>query len=107
MSLDVYLKEIRMTTIYDANITHNLVDMAEDAGIYQHLWYPNEIGITKASQLIDPLQKGLALLKSDTARFERFNSTNGWGIYEHFVLFVEKYLAACEDNPDAIIEVSR
>lgn len=107
MSLDVYLKEMRLTTIYDANITHNLGEMAEQAGIYQHLWRPEVIGITKASQLIDPLQTGLALLKSDPARFEKFNSPNGWGMYADFVLLVENYLAACEANPDAIIEVSR
>ena len=33
---------------YSANITHNLGKMAEEAGIYKHLWRPEEIGITKA-----------------------------------------------------------
>ena len=107
MSLDVYLTAVRETTIYDSNITHNLSAMASDAGIYRHLWRPEELGITKAAQLIEPLRMGLLLLKSDPARFQKHNAPNGWGLYEHFVPFVENYLAACEENPDAAVRVSR
>ena len=107
MSLDVSLSEMRMTEIYSANITHNLVDMALEAGLYQQLWRPEELGITKAGDLIQPLTVGLALLKSDPTRFEKFNASNGWGLYKHFVPFVEKYLRACQDNPDAEVNVSR
>ena len=107
MSLDVYLREVCLTTIYEANITHNLNSMAMKAGIYKHLWRPEEIGITKAAQLIEPLREGLALMKSDPFRFEKHNSANGWGTYEGFLSFVEGYLAACEENPNASVEVSR
>ena len=48
---------------YDANITHNLGEMAGAAGIYHHLWRPEEIGVIKAWQLVAPLDAGLALLK--------------------------------------------
>lgn len=92
---------------YSSNITHNLGRMAAEAGIYKHLWRPEEIGITTAAQLIEPLATGLALLKSDPPRFEAFNSPNGWGLYKHFVPFVEKYLEACRQNPDAEVSVSR
>jgi hypothetical protein len=87
--------------VYDANITHNLTGMAREAGIYQHLWHPDEIGIVKASQLIEPLEAGLALLRSDPPRFEKHNAPNGWGLYKHFVPWVEAYLDACKANPDA------
>jgi hypothetical protein len=107
MSLDVHLKKVMPTEVYWGNITHNLGGMAEEAGIYKHLWRPEEIGITKAAQLIEPLRAGVALLKSDRARFEKHNSPNGWGLYENFVPFVEEYLAACEANPDADVAVSR
>jgi hypothetical protein len=107
VSLDVYLSKPGIVTVYDANITHNLGKMAAEAGIYQHLWRPEEIGITKAEQLIEPLRAGLNLLKSDPGRFEKFNSPNGWGLYKHFVPFVENYLKACEENPDADVAVSR
>ncbi len=95
------------TEIYSANITHNLTRMASAAGIYEALWRPGEVGITKAAQLIEPLARGLALLKADPAGFEALNAPNGWGRYEHFVPFVENYLAACRENPDADVHVSR
>lgn len=53
MGLDISLKETRLTTIYEDSITHNLNKMADCAGIYQHLWRPEEIGIScKAQDLI-------------------------------------------------------
>lgn len=107
MSLDVYLTVTKPVEVYDANITHNLNKMAEAAGIYKHLWRPDEIGVTKARELIEPLTVGLAKLKADPDHFEQFNSPNGWGKYEHFVPFVAKYLAACIENPDAEVMVSR
>lgn len=107
MSLDVYLKAVRPTTIYSANITHNLNQMASAAGIYKHLWRPEELGIKTARELIEPLRAGLALLKSDEPRFRTHDAPNGWGRYPHLVEFVTEYLAACEENPDAEIEVSR
>ena len=118
MSLDVYLtdKQVKCshcgrgdeeTERYSANITHNLGAMAREAGIYQHCWRPDEIGITTAGQLIEPLRAGLALMKSDPPRFEKHNAANGWGLYKHFVPWVEKYLAACEENPTAEVRVSR
>lgn len=93
--------------VYTANITHNLNKMADEAGIYEYLWRPDEIGVKKAEQLTSPLRMGLALLKSDPDRFKAFNPSNGWGDYEGLVSFVEEYLAACEENPDAEVSVWR
>jgi len=107
MSLDVTLTKVMPTTVFSSNITHNLGGMAAAAGIYDALWRPEETGITHANQLIEPLLLGLALLKSDPKKFEKFNSSNGWGVYENFVPFVEEYLKACKANPDAEVSVSR
>ena len=107
MSLDVYLTRTQPTTVFDANITHNLGAMAEEAGIYKHLWRPEEIGITKASQLIETLREAITLMRADPTRFEKHNASNGWGLYEHFVPWLERYLAACEEYPDADVGVSR
>jgi len=107
MSLDVYLTRIQPTVVFNANITHNLTKMAEEAGIYKHVWRPEEIGITKAAQLIEPLRAGIALMKADRPRFEKYNSENRWGLYENFVPWLEQYLGACEKYPDAEITVSR
>lgn len=119
MSLDVYLTRKKWTsydagktleegdeTVYDANITHNLGKMADKANVYQALWHPEQINATKASDIIELLEKGLADLKTRPKYFEKFNSSNGWGMYEHFVPFVEKYLEACKKYPNSTIEVS-
>lgn len=107
MSLDVTLTAVRRTNVYDANITHNLDEMAEAAGIYMHLWRPDEIGVKTAQELIEPLRAGLARMKAAPEEFARFNAANGWGTFSQFVPWIEAYLKACEENPDAEIEVSR
>lgn len=107
MSLDVMLIRMQPIAVFSSNITHNLNKMAEEAGIYKHLWRPESIGITKAKQLIEPLKTGIALMKSDPERFKKFDTENGWGTYEHFIPWIEKYLIACEQYPDAEIEVNR
>lgn len=107
MSLDVSLEVVKPTEVYSDNITHNLNKMALEAGIYQHLWRPEELGISLAAQLIEPLTAGLALLRSDPPRFRAFDASNGWGTYSNLVRFVEAYLAAAVANPEATVRVSR
>ncbi len=123
MSLDVYLRlpepvehqcdhcgSIYMAEnveVYWANITHNLNKMAEAAGIYYAMWRPEEIGAVTAKDITQLLENGLADLKARPDHFAQFNAPNDWGLYEHLVPFVEKYLEACKDYPEAIISVSK
>ena len=107
MSLDVSLIRTQPTEVYTSNITHNLNEMAEAVGIYKHLWRPEEIGIKVAGELIEPLRDGLKKLKEDPQKYKEYDSPNGWGTYKYFVPFVEDYLNACVEYPDALIEVSR
>lgn len=107
MSLDVYLTDEAGNEVYSRNITHNLGKMAAEAGIYMHLWRPDENGITHARQIIEPLTAGLALMATEKKRFEALNAANGWGKWEHFVPWCADYLQACKDNPDAMVRVSR
>lgn len=107
MSLSLYLTAVRPTTVFNGNITHNLNKMADEAGIYQHLWRPDELNITHAGDLIIPLTNALALMRADPERFKQHNPANGWGDYNGFVKFVEEYLTACQENPDAEIRASR
>jgi hypothetical protein len=93
--------------LYSDNITHNLNTMANKADIYYYLWRPEEINITYAHELIKPLTKGLTDLKNKPDYYKKFNASNGWGLYEHFIPFVENYLNACIKYPDSIIEISR
>lgn len=103
----VVVAEHEDNKVYSANITHNLNKMAGEAGIYKHLWRPDEIGIERAEELIEPLYEGLALLKSDAERFKKYNPENGWGTYEGLVCFVENYLVACKEYPQALVGVWR
>lgn len=95
------------THVYSRNITHNLNKMASAAGIYWHLWRPDEIGITRAKELIEPLTAGLALLRDDPETFKAHNPLNGWGDYDGLVAFVADYLEACKSYPEAAVRVSR
>lgn len=104
---DVQEAEYETDKVYSANITHNLNTMAGEAGIYEHLWLPDEIGITKAKELIEPLREGLHKLKSEPEKYKAFNPSNGWGTYEGLVRFVSNYLDACYENPEADVSVSR
>ena len=107
MSLDVYLEVVAPVEVYWDNITHNMGKMADAAGIYQHLWRPEELGITTAAELIAPLRAGLENLSARPEYFKKFNPENKWGAYEGFVRFVSNYLIACIDNPLATIRISR
>ena len=100
-------EEFETLEVFDYNITHNLGEMAKAAGIYMELWRPEEIGIIKARQLVEPLKEGLHRLKSNPNKYKEFNPDNGWGDYEVLVGFVSKYLDACYEYPDSDDEVYR
>lgn len=93
--------------VFERNITHNLGRMAAAAELYDALWQPSELGLTKAAQLIEPLRAGIAKLDAEPARFKAFNPVNGWGSYEGLLAFAVAYLAACEEYPDADVRASR
>ena len=107
MSLDVSINKYQLSEVFTANITHNLNVMADHAGVYKYLWRPDELGITKAYQLIPHLEKGLRELQENPEKYKEYDSPNGWGKYENLILFVMNYLEACKLNPEGIIEVSR
>jgi hypothetical protein len=95
------------TSLFDANITHNLNKMADAAGIYEALWRPDEHGFVRARDIIPILERGLTQMEEEPRRFQQFDSSNGWGTYDDFVPWVRRYLQACREWPDAYIRVSR
>jgi hypothetical protein len=110
MSLDfslLYTVDDNEIEVFDSNITHNLATMADKAGIYYALWRPEEKGYKRASDIVQALERGLRKLKRKPAYYKKFNSPNGWGVYEHFVPFVERILEACKQYPNSDICVSR
>ena len=114
MSLDVGLtievdtggKEKYTVELFDANITHNLGEMADMAGIYEACWHPEQIGAVVAGDIIKQLEHGLCMLKCFPNFYSLFNSPNGWGLYKNFVPWVERYLEACKAHPNSTIGVS-
>ena len=119
--------EPKVEELYSSNITHNLGEMAEAAGLYKALWRPYQLkegyNITeddyhveyvfevanpvKANEIIPIIEKGLEDMKARPEHYETFNSENGWGMYEHFVPWIEKYLEALKEYPESFVECDR
>lgn len=113
MSLDVDLLVTKPTSVYSANITHNLTKMASavvfdnQLTLYQILWRPEEVGMYFARDITEWLDKGYQILVSDPHYYKTYNPENGWGSYDGLVQFVREYRNACHDNPDAELSVCR
>lgn len=119
MSLDVYLyrkgfkhfddgsTELFEDCVCDLNITHTLNKMAKELGVYEYLWKPDEIGVTRAWELIDPLEIALDKMDSDPNKYREFEPSNGWGSFEGLKGFIKAYLNKCKEFPNSLIEVSR
>lgn len=120
MSLDVYLNRTQYLSydkgktyteqeeqVYCANITHNLSQMASASGIYDLLWNPIESGYKKAEDIAYKLDVGIQELKSNPNKYKEFDSPNGWGTYKQFLPWLDEYLDALKENPDALITISK
>jgi hypothetical protein len=119
--------EPRREEVYSANITHNLNKMADEAGIYNALWRPyqlkpeynipeddlqaeykfEEANPVRAHEIIDIIEKGLEDMKARPKHYEKFNSSNGWGMYHNFVPWIEEYLKALKEFPEAQVVCDR
>jgi len=106
MGLSIYLKT-GDKEVYDGNITHNLNEMASKASLYWCMWRPSEMGFILAKDIIDQLRYGLQLLRSNPAYYKQYDASNGWGVYDNLIDFVQRYLNACTRYPNSKIEVSR
>lgn len=120
MSLNIYLTkkgkftyddgetfEDHQEEVFDINMTHNLGKMASECGLYEVIWRPEEMGISKAKDAIDILTMGLNQLESNPEKYKEFNPKNGWGSYENLVSVTRQYLQACIDYPESLITTSK
>jgi hypothetical protein len=96
MSLDVYMRAVREITIFHLNFPTRYKPIAERVGILDYIWDPYKLGISKAEQLIQPLEIGLGLLDAVADSFAQ-------DTIEGFTSYVSMYLEACQQNPDAAI----
>ena len=123
---ELYNLKEKKENVYYVNITHNLGDMAKEAGIYEALWRPYMLKESyvpiedyheelkyedsvevRAYEIIPIIEKGLEDMKARPEHYKTFDSPNGWGTYGHFIPFIEQYLSACKEFPQAIVSVSR
>lgn len=93
--------------IFDTNITHNLIPMAVEAHIYEVMWRPEENGIAKAYQMIEPLRNALELMATDPERFEKLTPSNKWGSRMGLMAAMQDLLNACVKHPDASVKADR
>ena len=119
--------EPQRESLYSSNITHNLGKMANEAGIYEALWRPYQLkegynipeddyqaeykfeeeNPVRGYEIIPLIEKGLEDMIARPAHYKTFDSPNGWGLYKHFVPFIEKYLEALKEYPESFVECSR
>lgn len=107
MSLDFYLYDRVPVNVFDINITHNLAEMADKAGIYKALWRAEKNKYKNAKQLISPIKKAIKELESNPDKYKNYNPKNGWGSYETLLKSLKKILEACIKHPKAKIETWR
>ena len=84
------LERIKTVQVFEANITHNLGEMASKAGLYEVLWMPEVFRPRNAADLIVGLEKGIDKMKKDPDFFRQFDAKNGCGTYDQFLPWLEK-----------------
>ena len=102
MSLTINLA--KKEYLLNLNITHNLGAMWQEAGIYDALY--NSAGM-QASEVLPVLVNGLSDMIANPEKYKKLNSPNGWGLYENAVPWLAELIKGFNENPDAIIEVSK
>lgn len=106
MSLDIDLIEYG-ESMWSANMTHNLNKIAIEAGVYECLWRPDEIGVKYARDNISNLRFALGFFYSKYDELKKLNPPNGWGDIDGLIEVTQDFLKACMEYPNAIIECDR
>jgi hypothetical protein len=105
MSWDISLTEKQCVDVEIAevgNYTYNVSKMYVEA-MGTSL---NPLHGKKASEIIETLKTGVKNMKEDPEKYKAMNPSNGWGDYEGALMYLETFLAACEENPNATVEVT-
>lgn len=98
---------MRENKLYTRYVTHNLGKMAQELGIYEYLWRPEEVGVVQAKQLIKPLGVAIDNIRDRKAHYRTFNPPNGFGTMDGFIDFMIDYLKACRTYPNAFVDACR
>jgi len=104
MGLDVYL-EMKVDTggeephffpLHDFYVTYNLSEMYREAGIWDVIY---DCEGKTSSDIKDAVRKGYDAMMKDPSRFRKYDSPNGWGIYDDTIEHLRKFVEALEKNP--------
>ena len=114
MSLDISLTD-EEHEIYEANITHNLGEMAskvscfiiqvreekpKEITLYDILWH----GSGQSAKVITPmLEVGLKELIENEVELCEYIPENGWGSYAGLIKFTTLLLEACKEFPETTL----
>jgi len=90
--------------VFEISITHNLVEMAQAASLYDMLWRPNQNCYIYASEITPLLKQQLTHMIDNKEYYSQFNPENGWGSYSDFIYKVNRIYNACLKYPNALIE---
>lgn len=83
------------------NITNNLAEMADKAGLYEPLWNSNG---KKASEILADLITGVRNLEEMSADdVRKYTPTNSYGSWNGLVTFTENVITCCKIFPDAVV----
>lgn len=98
-------------TEWEANITHNMAEMARhipvsvkyrnknyNGTLYDYVWHPDKHGNVTTAPMSRILVSGIAYMVANRKELLLHNPVNGWGSYDAFLLWLTKYKEVCEDN---------
>lgn len=102
MSLEIYLEEVKPVNVYEANITNNLVKMADVLGVYDIIWAAD--GEMIGDEMIKPLAIAIHKLKDEPYYYDQYEAPNEWGTVSQFTKFLEQLLEACIEHPNSIVK---
>lgn len=90
-----------MYVVESFGITSNLSRMADELGIYEHLWKSKEG--TTAGELAAALGPAIEELRSRNKYFSQFDAENGWGTSTQFLDWLIEVRESCLEHPKCVI----
>ena len=107
MSIDVSLRVSDYP--FSANITRNLVPMADACGLFPALWHPESLAADPTGEyalaydLIGPIEAGLGQLHAN--EYADLEPANGWGSRTVLLKAATDLLVMCRLYPNAEVIV--
>lgn len=98
---------LEVEAVFEGEVSADLVPIAKKAGIYQHVWHPDELKISRAKELISPIENAIKDMDADMPAFEALNGDDEFGTAKNLKEFLGIYLDACNTYPKAHVRVMK